>query len=541
MDAHPSLDELTEFDRGQLQTSERAAIERHIAACAACCERLEAVADDSLIALLRASGERKPSADLEDTRDLLPNVENSQPAHPATPVPAELTAHPRYRVLDLLGTGGMGAVYKAEHRLMERTVALKIIHQHLVERADAVERFRQEVKAAARLSHPNIVSAFDAEQAGDLHFLVMEYVEGTSLDRMVRTRGPLSVPLACHIARQVALGLQHAHERHMVHRDIKPANILLTPAGQVKVLDFGLARFLRENEGGSLTAPGTVLGTPDYLAPEQAFDARKADIRADIYSLGCTLYFLLAGRPPFPEGSALQKLMAHQQRRPSPLDELRQDVPSELAQILERLMAKDPSERYQTPAEVVGALAPFAGGQTNSPLPAGAGKSAGEDDRTILEPTNRPARARTPVGRWRRLDRRLPIVVVIALIVLLAGSFSLYWWFRGAAGRRSTQLEAKRLFAEGEIRRVGEGECYVHARAHLRRLPACSRRRFGARSRRFRMGSGEGRAGGHHAGPPRASSGLRLLPRRPARPVRWYGRNHSLVGSQPMEIDPDIR
>ena len=161
--------------------------------------------------------------------------------------PKELADHPRYRVLGLLGAGGMGAVYKAEHRLMERPVALKVIRRGLTDDPAAAERFRREVKAAARLSHPHIVRAYDAEQAGDLHFLVMEFVEGTDLARLVAGQGPLPVARACEYARQAALGLQHAFEHGMVHRDIKPQNLMLTPDGQVKVLDFGLARFVSES------------------------------------------------------------------------------------------------------------------------------------------------------------------------------------------------------------------------------------------------------------------------------------------------------
>ncbi len=292
-------------------------------------------------------------------------------ARPPAPndVPPELADHPRYRILQLLGAGGMGVVYKAEHRLMERVVALKVINRQLTARTRAVERFRLEVKAAARLHHPNIVTAHDAEQAADLHFLVMEYVDGISLAQLVEKRGPLPIEQACHLVRQVALGLQHAHERGMVHRDIKPHNLMVTRKGQIKILDFGLARFATESSvldqtdalpallpEGSLTAASTVVGTPDFLAPEQARNSHEVDIRADLYALGCTLYFLFTGRPPFPGGSALEKLMKHWEAQPEEIANL----PPEVAEILHKLMAKKPVDRYQTPAEVATALAPFA-------------------------------------------------------------------------------------------------------------------------------------------------------------------------------------
>ncbi len=294
----------------------------------------------------------------------------------ADPVPPALAGHPRYRVLGLLGAGGMGAVYKAEHLRMERLVALKVISPALTGRPEMVERFHREVKAAARLAHPNIVTAYDADQAGDTHFLVMEYVEGTSLDQKVRQGGPLPVAEACEYARQCALGLQHAFERNMAHRDVKPHNLMLTPDGQVKVLDFGLARFVQEATtaragpapapgvtagpaAAALTETGTLMGTADFIAPEQATDPAQADVRADVYSLGCTLYYLLAGHPPFPEGTALDKLTAHCERAPTPLTELRRDVPPALARVVERMMAKAPARRYQAPAEVAEALTPF--------------------------------------------------------------------------------------------------------------------------------------------------------------------------------------
>jgi hypothetical protein len=364
---HPTASALAAFGLGQLSAEEAAAIEPHLASCDRCCDALGLVREDAFVARLRSSAQQDTALGPTLAGAPTPSISGG---HPPEPPPA-LAHHPRYRVLQALGSGGMGTVYKAEHQRMERPVALKVLHHDRTEDAGAVERFQREVKAAARLHHPNIVTAYDADQAGDTHFLVMELVEGTSLDRVVAEEGPLPVPRACDYARQAALGLQHAFERGMVHRDIKPQNLMRTPDGTIKVLDFGLARFARECappvapapaavRDGALTQTGTLMGTPDFMAPEQAANAHEADIRADIYSLGCTLYFLLTGRVPFAEVSGLDKVMAHLEQAPPPLTHLRSDVLPGLAAALERMMAKAPAQRYQTPAEVVRALTPFA-------------------------------------------------------------------------------------------------------------------------------------------------------------------------------------
>jgi serine/threonine protein kinase len=282
------------------------------------------------------------------------------PAAPAAALPRELTNHPRYQVLRELGRGGMGVVYQARQTVMNRPVVIKVINKALLDQPDALERFHREVTAAARLSHPNIVVAYDAEQAGDLHMLVMEFVPGQSLAEVLEKKGPLPVADACRYVRQAALGLQHAHEQKMVHRDIKPQNLMLTPKGEVKILDFGLAKMASERgQGKGLTASNSYMGTPDYSAPEQATDARTADIRADIYSLGCTLYALLAGHPPFQEDTPIKTILAHLETKPVPLPELRPDVPAELWAVVAKMLAKQPEKRYQTPAAVAAALAPF--------------------------------------------------------------------------------------------------------------------------------------------------------------------------------------
>ncbi len=237
----------------------------------------------------------------------------------------------------------MGVIYLAEHRVLEKAVALKVINPAVLDNPDALARFHAEARAAAQLDHPNIARAHDADQAGKLHFLVMEYVEGLSLAQLVEKKGPLPVAHACHYVRQAALGLQHASDKGMVHRDIKPQNLMVAPRSVVKVLDFGLARLRSERKGKpGLTQADAFMGTPEYVAPEQATDARTADTRADIYSLGCTLYSLLTGRPPFVEDTLVKLVLAHIEKEPQPLHELRPDVPPELSAVVAKMLAKDP-------------------------------------------------------------------------------------------------------------------------------------------------------------------------------------------------------
>jgi serine/threonine protein kinase len=271
-----------------------------------------------------------------------------------------------YKILDQLGQGGMGRVYKAMHQTMNRVVALKVLTPQLVNTERAQQLFLREVQAAAQLSHPNIVMAFDANETEGRHYLAMEYVAGPNLERYVKKHGSLPIGLACEIVFQTANGLQHAFEKGMVHRDIKPANLLLhqepgTETIQVKILDFGLAR-LAQNEGSKtlVVRENTVMGTPDFLSPEQSRDLHETDIRSDLYSLGCTFYFLLTGQVPFPGGNTVDKLIRHNSDEPQALEELRPDVPRSIARIVRKLMAKNPDERFQTPDELMDALAPHA-------------------------------------------------------------------------------------------------------------------------------------------------------------------------------------
>jgi serine/threonine protein kinase len=266
-----------------------------------------------------------------------------------------------YLLLERLGEGGMGQVFKAKHRHMERVVAIKLIRKKHLSKPEAVQRFQREIQAVAKLSNPHVVMALDAQCDGDTHFFVMEYVDGADLLNIVRKNGPQPVAQACEYMRQAALGLQHAHERGMVHRDIKPSNLLVSRQdGVVKILDMGLARvgddLITEGPGEQLTQVGRLMGTPEYMAPEQAINAHGADIRADLYSLGCTFYYLLAGRPPFAEGTAVDRILKHQTETPVPVEQRRPDVPPPVAAVVARLLAKKPQDRYQTPAELAAVL-----------------------------------------------------------------------------------------------------------------------------------------------------------------------------------------
>jgi serine/threonine-protein kinase len=276
---------------------------------------------------------------------------------------AELRVGP-YLLLEKVGEGGMGQVFRARHRHMQRIVALKLIRKDKLSSEEAVKRFYQEAQAAGQLHHPNIVIAYDAGPAGNSHYFAMEYIAGIDLSKLISESGPLPVGLACEYVRQAAIGLQHAHERGLVHRDIKPANLLATEDSSghtvIKILDMGLAR--AQSSGGSqndLTKTGQVMGTPDYLAPEQALDARTVDARSDLYSLGCTLYYLLTGRPPFTGDSLAQVLLKHQMTDPELPPDHGANIPGGVWSIVRKLLAKQPEKRFQSAADVVSALQPW--------------------------------------------------------------------------------------------------------------------------------------------------------------------------------------
>lgn len=320
-----------------------------------------------------------------------------------------------YVLLERIGEGGMGQVFKARQKMLNRLVALKVIRQQCLANPKVTLRFLREIRAAGQLNHPHIVRAYDADQINGTYYIAMEYIDGQDLAKMVKDGGPLPVDQACEYIRQAALGLQHAFERGMVHRDIKPANLLVAravasdrrrsngmiprpldlrssgsalprldavqhyPWGVIKILDMGLARYTDPFTGQAsthLTQVGSVMGTPEFIAPEQARDSHTSDIRADLYSLGCTLYYLLTGQPPFAHGTMTEKLLQHQLEAPPPLEPIRRQqmlawngpngaakvteatlqVPQQVENVVCRLLAKQPKDRYQTPIELANEL-----------------------------------------------------------------------------------------------------------------------------------------------------------------------------------------
>jgi tRNA A-37 threonylcarbamoyl transferase component Bud32 len=301
-----------------------------------------------------------------------------------------LPSIPGYQILELLHRGGQGMVYRAVQTVARREVAIKVIRPELLTDPLAVQRFQLEGRAAAQLQHPNIVTLYDMGQEGGCHFLVMELLDGVDLRTWVERSGPMPVTLACDCIRQAALGLQHASERGLIHRDLKPSNLLRTRDGLVKVLDLGLARLVpRPGEAAveTLTATGSLVGTADFMAPEQIDNPSRVDIRADLYSLGGTLYYLLSGQVPFPGESLARKLDGHRWHWPPPVEQLRPDVPSAMAALCRRLLSKHPEDRFDRPLDLAEVLATILQGLGPVPLgpPPGAGPLAGRRGGTPAE------------------------------------------------------------------------------------------------------------------------------------------------------------
>jgi hypothetical protein len=265
-----------------------------------------------------------------------------------------------YRLDSFIGGGGMGAVFRALDTTLDRIVAVKVLAGGQADDEEMLRRFRNEAQSAARLDHENIGRVFAVGSDEGWHYIVFEFIEGQNLRDLIREQGAFPLGRTIDVAVQVADALEHASQREVVHRDIKPSNIVITPTGKARIVDMGLARLHHLDGDRDLTVSGVTLGTFDYISPEQARDSRTADVRSDLYSLGCTMFFMLTGRPPFADGSMVQKLLQHQQERPPAIESLRPDVPRAFGQILERLMEKDPAARYQRPADFVADLVAFA-------------------------------------------------------------------------------------------------------------------------------------------------------------------------------------
>ncbi len=383
---HPADETLSAYGHGKLDERSAELLEQHIESCMECRRRVAELPSDGFIAGLRDSERRFENAsvhirirgsiaeptdagiDCDASASSCPQLGQRPPTlvpHDERMLPPGLAQNPDYEILGELGRGGMGVVYLAHNKLMDRIEVLKTVSGDLVHRASVLDRFVREIRSAARLRHFNIVAAYAAMRFGDSIVFAMEYVDGCDLSKLVKIQGPLQVASACNFIYQAALGLQYAHENGMVHRDIKPSNLILARSGTpppVKILDFGLAKATHEGPtGGALTLAGQMLGTPEFIAPEQSINAHKADIRADIYSLGCTLYYLLTASPPFHGESVYEILQAHHFMDAKPLDLVRTDVASELAAIVGKMMAKEPDLRFREPKEIAEALEPFFG------------------------------------------------------------------------------------------------------------------------------------------------------------------------------------
>lgn len=365
---HPTPPELQQFALGRSEICRAETIASHLETCVDCRRILAQTLPDTFgednCAGAIAGGTDEQTIRVVDSTSQSGIDTAAQPCGAFENIPQALRDCAEYEVIREINRGGMGVVYLVRNRRLDRLEGLKVVRESLLREPGAQERFEREMQSAARLSHPNIVAAYHSPTLKGLLAFAMEFVEGIDLDRLVRERGPLPIANACSYIFQVACGLQHACEKQMVHRDIKPGNLMLRHDAKtqvVKILDFGLSKATSERHGEqALTGAGQLLGTPHYMAPEQIQNAAEADIRADLYSLGCTLYYLLTGQPPFDRHRTLYSILtAHGAETPPPVTALRPDVPTSLSAIVERLMAKDPALRFQQPQELARALAPF--------------------------------------------------------------------------------------------------------------------------------------------------------------------------------------
>ncbi len=459
--AHPTAGELAAFALKRLKPDKQAQLREHVVSCGQCTKFLQDNPPEKLVARLRqlaasrlsqqstpGIGEggtlasvpragaplqpvvsKSPPASVQPPGKPVVSGDQAKPlpvARPISPrdravrdapqavprheddIPADLRQQDRYEIVRKIGEGGMGSVFEGFHKLMKRRVAIKTINASISGHPDALKRFLREVEAAAKLSHANIAQAYDADKFGASHVLISEFIDGASLDKVIDDGGSLSVSQACEYVQQAACGLQHALEHGLAHRDIKPSNLMLTPAGTVKILDFGLAKFHgADRESAGLTGMDRGMGTAQYMAPEQALDATNADIRADIYALGCTLYCLLTGAPPW-EGDVVSVLTSHQRDIAQPLCERRSDVPKPLSDLVDRMLAKNPADRPQSPLQVAELLEPFATSQSTIAEPVEVPVDPGPESGGISIVVPAPVR---PIKKPNRLRAALQVLL----------------------------------------------------------------------------------------------------------------------------------
>ncbi len=422
----PSGEMLRAFSVGDVDDEQFSLVSDHLTFCDECDSRFVDFEsdDESMIAMLR-SLQAAPHAEEHEFAQVMQTLKTG----PADDFgePPERRALPEfsksideYELLAVIGHGGMGVVHRARHRRLGHEVALKILPIHRHGDAASTLRFEREIAAVGKLHHPNIVKAYDAGEADDLHFLVMELIDGVNLHQLVKQQGPLQISDACEIVRQAALGLQHAHQHGLVHRDLKASNILLSRSGEVKVLDLGLALLQDEQHGEELTCAGQVMGTLDYMSPEQAADSHRVDHRTDLYSLGCTLFKLLTGHAPFggiKYRAPAKKILAHAECDPPRLHDHRKHAPSELEELIGRLLEKDPERRPATAKELADMLEQPAEGHDLESLGRRIDTTAGDFDSAA---DDAEIAVMLKAKRPRRHSRTRVLLAALLLLVICA-------------------------------------------------------------------------------------------------------------------------